>query len=118
MNSELIFTLVYGGAGLLLLLAIIVSRRARRHGGSYRAGVVGAMYEWQNKDKQRALDAIVEGRAAETRPEFPDGDLPQLEHPDGAPFGRASEDALREVHDGDASASEKDGNERGRRTRR
>ena len=37
----------------------------------------------QNQDKQRALDIIVEGKAAETRPEYPDGDLPQLEKPPG-----------------------------------
>ena len=42
---------------------------------------MGALYEWQNRDKQKALDVIVEGKAAETRPEYPDGDLPQLESP-------------------------------------
>ncbi|HEY7515717.1 MAG TPA: hypothetical protein VIC87_14620 [Vicinamibacteria bacterium] len=83
MDSLLLFTLVYGGAGLVLLLLVLLSRRARRHGGSFRAGVIGALYEWQNKDKQNALDVIVEGRAAETRPESPDGDLPQLESPKG-----------------------------------
>ncbi len=81
MDAPLVFSLLYGGAGLVLLLIVILSRRARRHGGAYRAGVVGAMYEWQNKDKQNALDVIVEGKAAETRPEYPDGDLPQLESP-------------------------------------
>jgi len=81
MDPSLVFSLLYGGAGLVLLLIVMLSRRARRHGGAYRAGVVGAMYEWQNKDKQNALDVIVEGKAAETRPEYPDGDLPQLESP-------------------------------------
>jgi len=81
MDPSLVFSLLYGGAGLVLLLIVVLSRRARRHGGAYRAGVVGAMYEWQNKDKQNALDVIVEGKAAETRPEYPDGDLPQLESP-------------------------------------
>jgi hypothetical protein len=42
---------------------------------------VGALYGWQNKDKQKALDVIIEGKAAETRPEYPDGDLPQLTSP-------------------------------------
>lgn len=84
MDASLVFSLLYGAAGLVLLLIVILSRRARRHGGAYRAGVVGAMYEWQNKDKQNALDVIVEGRAAETRPEYPDGDLPQLESPKGS----------------------------------
>lgn len=81
MDPTLLFCLVYGGAGIVLLLIVILSRRARRHGGAFRAGVVGAVYEWQNKDKQKALDVIVEGKAAETRPAYPDGDLPQLESP-------------------------------------
>ncbi len=76
-----LFSLVYGGAGITPLLLVILSRRARRHGGAFRGGVVGAIYEWQSLDKQRALDVIVEGKAAETRPEYPDGDLPQLESP-------------------------------------
>ena len=73
---------VIGAAGvLLLILVIVVTGRARRHGGSYGAGAVGAIYEMHNQDRQKALDVIVEGRAAETRPEHRDGDLPQLEHP-------------------------------------
>lgn len=76
---------IYAGAVVVFLLIVVLSRRARRHGGAYRAGVVGAMYEWQNQDKQKALDVIVEGKAAETRPEYPDGDLPQLESPSRKP---------------------------------
>ena len=78
---DLALSILYAGAFVVLVLIVVVSRRARRHGGAYRAGVVGAMYEWQNQDKQKALEVIVEGKAAETRPEYPDGDLPQLESP-------------------------------------
>ena len=78
---DLALSLIYAGAFVVLVLIVVLSRRARRHGGAYRAGVVGAMYEWQNQDKQKALEIIVEGKAAETRPEYPDGDLPQLESP-------------------------------------
>ena len=81
MDSGLLFSLLYGGAGLVLLVIVLLSRRARRHGGALRAGAVGALYEWQTRDKQKALDVIVEGKAAETRPEYPDGDLPQLQSP-------------------------------------
>jgi len=72
---------VWVGAAMIIVVAILVTRRARRHGGALRAGVVGAMYEWQNKDKQRALDLIVEGRAEARRPEYPDGHLPDLDDP-------------------------------------
>ena len=81
MGADQLITVVWMAGLVVLVLFIVISCRARRHGGAFRGGVVGAMYEMQNQDKQRALDVIVEGTAAETRPEYPDGDLPQLEKP-------------------------------------
>jgi hypothetical protein len=69
------------GGFLILVLIVALKRRARRHGGALRAGVVGATYEWQNQDKQRALDVVVENKAAERRPEYPNGNLPELQSP-------------------------------------
>ena len=79
MDSAMVLGVLYAAAPVVFLFLIVLSRRARRHGGTLRAGVVGAMYEWQDRDKQKALDVIVEGKAAERHPEYPDGDLPQLE---------------------------------------
>ncbi len=81
MDSSTLISLIWLGGLVVLLLAVVLSRRAKKHGGAYRAGVAGAMYEFQNRDKQRALDVIVEERAAERRPEYPDGNLPDLESP-------------------------------------
>lgn len=81
MDSATMVGVVYAAAPVVLLLLVVLSRRARRHGGTLRPGVVGALYEWQNRDKQHALDVIVEGKAAERHPEYPDGDLPQLVSP-------------------------------------
>jgi hypothetical protein len=64
--------LVWAAGALVLVAIILVTRRARRHGGSMRGGVVGAVYDWQNRDKRRALELIVEGKAAARRPEYPD----------------------------------------------
>jgi hypothetical protein len=72
MNTAPIADFVWTAGALLIVVLILLSRRARRHGGSYRAGVVGALYEWQNKDKQRALDLIVQKKAEARRPEYPD----------------------------------------------
>lgn len=83
MDSVALLALLYVTVPVVFLLLIILSRRAKRHGGTLRAGVVGATYDWQNRDKQKALEVIVEGKAAERRPEYPDGDLPQLESPKG-----------------------------------
>ena len=82
MNSGTLIGVVYAALPVVFLLLVVFSRRARRHGGSLRTGVVGAMYEWQNRDKQRALDVIVEGKAAACDPESRDGDLPQLADPE------------------------------------
>jgi hypothetical protein len=84
-NAAMLFGVLYAAVPVVFLLLIVLSRRARRHGGTLRAGVVGAMYDWQNRDKQKALEIIVEGKAAERDPEYPEGDLPQLESPPKKP---------------------------------
>ena len=73
MDLAQVVELVWVAVSMVLVVLILLTRRARRHGGALRAGVVGAMYEWHTKDKQRALDVIVEGKAAARRPEYPDG---------------------------------------------
>jgi hypothetical protein len=79
-----VIELVWVAVSMVLVVLILVTRRARRHGAALRAGIVGAMYEWHNKDKQRALDVIVEGKAAARRPEYPDGSLPDPDPPKDA----------------------------------
>ena len=69
MDGSALIEVVWGVAFLLLLIVVGLSRRARRRGGAYTAGVAGAMYEWQHKDKQKALDVVVAGKAAERRSE-------------------------------------------------
>ena len=77
MNTAPIADFVWTAGALLIVVLILLSRRARRHGGSYRAGVVGALYEWQNKDKQRALDLIVQKKAEARRPDDARGPKPR-----------------------------------------
>ncbi len=87
MDAAQLADLVWAGGALVLVAIILVSRRARRHGGALRGGVVGALYEWQNKDKQRALDMIVQGKAEARRPEYPDDTVKDPESPGAAPKG-------------------------------
>jgi hypothetical protein len=81
-----------GWVGLAFLAAmvvvVVVARRRSRGTGARRRRVggvgtaaVGSVYGFLNEDKQRAVDIIVEEKAGERRPEYPDGDLPQLENP-------------------------------------
>lgn len=70
MDATRVGELIWTAGGLILVAIVFISRRARRHGG---AGRVGAVYEWLNEDKKKALDVIVEERATRRRPENPDG---------------------------------------------
>ena len=76
-----LLTVIGSAAVLLLSFVVIASGRARRQGDAYGTAAVGAVYEWHNRDQQKALDTIVDGKPAERRPEYPDGDLPKLAHP-------------------------------------
>ena len=42
-------------------------------------GTVGTIYDMLNEDQRRAVEIIVEGKAEARRPEYPDGNLPDLE---------------------------------------
>ena len=44
-------------------------------------GTIGTMHGWLNEDKRKAIEIIVEERAEARDPEFPDGNLPDLEDP-------------------------------------
>ena len=81
MDTARIADFVWTGGALVLVVMILLSRRARRHGGAFRGGVVGALYEWQTKEKQRALDLIVERKAEARRPEHPDDTLKDPQEP-------------------------------------
>jgi hypothetical protein len=81
MDASRLADLVWTGGALALVVIVLLSRRARRHGGALRAGVVGALYDWQTKDKRRALDVIVQGKAAARRPEHPDDTVDDEDEP-------------------------------------
>ena len=57
-----------------------------------RAGVAWAMYEWQDRDKQKALEINVQGKAEKRRLQNPDGNLPDLESPEGCADAQRSAD--------------------------
>jgi hypothetical protein len=73
----------------VVLLAVVVylaSRvtgrgRSRRRRGGVGSAAMGTVYDLLNEDKRRAIEIIVEEKAEERRPEYPDGNLPDLEDP-------------------------------------
>jgi hypothetical protein len=82
-----LFSLISGGIVCLFLFLIAVVRRSRRNAGSYRAGVLGATFELHARERQKAIEIILENKAAARRPEYPGGNLPELEKPDAKPSG-------------------------------
>ncbi len=90
MDAGTVMSAVWGAAFLVVILLVLFSRRARgrqkgtgggRRRGGVGTGAAGAVYGWLNEDKQKAIDIIVEGQAEARRPEYPDGNLPDLEKP-------------------------------------
>ena len=66
------------GWTVLLVVAFMRLRKRRSHIGSGAAGIV---YDMINEDKRKAIEIVVEDRAAARDPEDKDGNLPDLERP-------------------------------------
>jgi hypothetical protein len=63
--------------------AIFRHRKRKKLPYSFRprscgSGAVGAIYDLLNEEQRHAVEIIVEQRAEERRPEYPDGNLPEL----------------------------------------
>ena len=67
-------------AVIVLIIAVRKTRRTRGRLGVGAAGA-GAIYDMLNEDKRRAIEIIVEEKAAAHDPEDKDGNLPQLVNP-------------------------------------
>lgn len=67
---------------------IILFWRQRRRRGRVGAAAAGSVYDMLNEDKRNAVEIVVGERAGARDPEDRDGNLPELEHPGGAPRRR------------------------------
>ena len=68
-------------AAIIWLVAIVIlvfavrKRRSRRRLGGVGSAAVGSVYGFLNEDKRRAVEIIVEERAAARDPEDKDGNM-------------------------------------------
>ena len=69
--------LIWLVAAVMLVVAVARVKRQRRRGGVGSAAA-GALYDWLNEDKRRAVEIVTEGRAEARDPEDKDGNLPDL----------------------------------------
>ena len=68
---------------VLLVLFIAAAWRMRRRRKDIGSGAAGTVYGMLNEDKRKAIEVIVEERAGARDPEHADGNLPELEDPQG-----------------------------------
>ena len=75
--------MIEGIVWIVVIVGIIVlfvkGRRPGRRSGIGTAAV-GSMYDFLNKEKQNAIEIIVEEKAEARDPEDKDGNLPELEN--------------------------------------
>ena len=84
MDTQLIGPLVWLVVMVAVVVAVMAATRKGRGGRSYGPGMIGATYDLLNEEKRRATELIVEEKAEARRPEYPDGNLPDLDDPKGA----------------------------------
>jgi SAM-dependent methyltransferase len=83
MNPSLTLALLWLVVFVVIVFLVMSSRGRRRRGGTMTAAV-GAVWDLQTDQKRKALEIIVEKRAEARDPEDAEGDLPDLELPEGA----------------------------------
>jgi len=66
---------------VVVIFVVVLWMKRRKLRGRIGPGASGAIYDLLNEDKRNAMEIIVEERAEATRPEYPDGNLPELESP-------------------------------------
>jgi hypothetical protein len=82
MSGEQVTALIWAGAVVALMVLLGMAFRARKRGGAYRAGMIGATWEWQSQDKRKALEIIEEERAEARDPEVAEGTTPDADEDD------------------------------------
>jgi hypothetical protein len=66
---------------IVVFVVYLVFTRRKRRSGTVGPGAAGAMYELLSEDRRKAVEIIVEQGAEKRRPEYPDGNLPELDDP-------------------------------------
>jgi hypothetical protein len=74
---------VSGVLWLLIIGLLVAAWRLRRRRVTLGPGAAGMLDQLLDKDKQAAVEIIVEQRTGERDPEDRDGNLPELENPEG-----------------------------------
>jgi SAM-dependent methyltransferase len=80
-SSSVALAIAWMAGMVVLLVAVGIALRVRKRGGSMTAGVAGAVWDLQTDQKRKAIEVVVEKRAAARDAEDADGNLPELDRP-------------------------------------
>ena len=80
--SSGIGAIVWLVVAVVLIVAVRRAKKQRRR-GSIGSAAIGSVYDMLNEDKRKAVEIVVEERAGARDPEDRDGNLPDLERPEG-----------------------------------
>ncbi len=78
MTDALIWVIAIG------VVVLLLSRIGHPRRGGPGPAAIGSMYDFLHEDKRKAVEIVLEERAAERDEEHIDGNLPDLEHPTGS----------------------------------
>lgn len=82
MNTGYVAIILWGvSIAGIVVYALVRHQKRKKLPYSFRPrscgpGAIGAMWDLLNEDQRHAVEIIVEQRAEERRPEYPDGNLP------------------------------------------
>lgn len=79
MTGDEVAGLIWVAGTVAIVLLLVLARRGRRKGGALTAAVAGALHDLHSQDKRKAIEIIVQDRAAETDPETADGEGPDAD---------------------------------------
>jgi hypothetical protein len=70
--------LIWVVGALAMLVLLFLARRGRRKGGAFTAAVAGTLHDLHSQDKRKAIEIVLQERAARTDPETADGNNPEV----------------------------------------
>ena len=79
MTGDQVAGLIWVAGTVAIVVLLLIARRGRRKGGALTAAVAGTLHDLHSQDKRKAIEIIVQERAAETDPETADGEGPDLD---------------------------------------
>jgi hypothetical protein len=77
-TSDMVGGVIWVAGASAMLCLLLLARRGRRKGGAFTAAVAGTLHDLHSQDKRRAIEIVLQERAARKDPETADGTDPDV----------------------------------------